>query len=77
MPLCLAYVDCVTPPGDEEKPVPKDEEHLDQRQFANAAKVYLEIGEAYRQSAQCPNAEYAALSFVRGDLCFDLSRYIS
>ena len=23
-----------------------------------------------------PNAEYSALSFVRGDLCFDLSQYI-
>lgn len=32
--------------------------------------------EAYLQSAQQPNAEYAALSFVRGDLCFDLTQYI-
>ncbi len=33
--------------------------------------------EAYLQSAQQPNAEYAALSFVRGDLCFDLTQYIA
>ncbi|HLO86328.1 MAG TPA: alpha/beta hydrolase [Nostocaceae cyanobacterium] len=49
---------------------------LEQRQFAQANRVYQEIVEAYLQSAQQPNAEYAALSFVRGDLCFDLSRYI-
>ncbi|MBE9207262.1 alpha/beta hydrolase [Nostoc sp. LEGE 06077] len=46
---------------------------LEQRQFAQASRVYQEIVEAYLQSAQQPNAEYAALSFVRGDLCFDLS----
>ncbi|MBD2594597.1 alpha/beta hydrolase [Nostoc spongiaeforme FACHB-130] len=46
---------------------------LEQRQFAQANRVYQEIVEAYLQSAQQPNAEYAALSFVRGDLCFDLS----
>lgn len=50
---------------------------LEQRQFADAARVYPEIVEAYLQSAQRPNAEYAALSFVRGDLCFDLSQYIT
>jgi pimeloyl-ACP methyl ester carboxylesterase len=33
--------------------------------------------EAYLQSAKQPNAEYAALSFVRGDLCFDLTQYIT
>lgn len=49
---------------------------LEQRQFAQANRVYEEIVEAYLQSAQQPNAEYAALSFVRGDLCFDLSLYI-
>jgi pimeloyl-ACP methyl ester carboxylesterase len=50
---------------------------LEQRQFADSAKVYPEIVEAYLQSAQQENAEYAALSFVRGDLCFDLSQYIT
>ncbi|MBW4464755.1 MAG: alpha/beta hydrolase [Pegethrix bostrychoides GSE-TBD4-15B] len=50
---------------------------LEQRQFAQADRVYPEIVEAYVQSAQQKNAEYAALSFVRGDLCFDLSQYIT
>jgi pimeloyl-ACP methyl ester carboxylesterase len=49
---------------------------LEQRQFANSDRVYPEIVNAYTQSAQQPNAEYAALSFVRGDLSFDLSQYI-
>jgi haloalkane dehalogenase len=49
---------------------------LEQRQFAQANRIYQEIVEAYLQSAQQPNAEYAALSFVRGDLCFDLSLFI-
>ncbi len=49
---------------------------LEQRQFANSNRVYEEIIEAYLESAKQPNAEYAALSFVRGDLCFDLSQYI-
>jgi len=50
---------------------------LEQRQFARPSRVYQEIVDAYLESAQQPNAEYAALSFVRGDLCFDLSLYIS
>jgi pimeloyl-ACP methyl ester carboxylesterase len=49
---------------------------LEQRQFADPARVYPELVDAYLQSAQQPNAEYSALSFVRGDLCFDLSCYI-
>lgn len=49
---------------------------LEQQQFAQSNRVYQEIVDAYLQSAQQPNAEYAALSFVRGDLCFDLSLYI-
>ncbi|MBW4685927.1 MAG: alpha/beta hydrolase [Komarekiella atlantica HA4396-MV6] len=49
---------------------------LEQRQFAQPNRIYEEIVEAYLQSSQQPNAEYAALSFVRGDLCFDLSLYI-
>lgn len=49
---------------------------LEQRQFAHSERIYPEIVEAYLQSAQRDNAEYAALSFVRGDLCFDLSQYI-
>lgn len=49
---------------------------LENRQFAKSNRVYEEIVEAYLASAQKPNAEYAALSFVRGDLCFDLSLFI-
>ncbi|MEA5579523.1 alpha/beta hydrolase [Anabaena sp. UHCC 0451] len=49
---------------------------LEQRQFAQSNRVYQEIVDAYLESAQQPNAEYSALSFVRGDLCFDLSLYI-
>lgn len=49
---------------------------LETRQFAKSNRIYEEIVEAYLASAQQPNAEYAALSFVRGDLCFDLSLYI-
>ncbi|MCF4968074.1 alpha/beta fold hydrolase [Nostoc sp. CMAA1605] len=49
---------------------------LEQRQFAQSSRVYEEIVQAYLTSAQQHNAEYAALSFVRGDLCFDLSLYI-
>ena len=50
---------------------------LEQRQFAEPGRIYDEIVQAYLQSALEPNAEYAALSFVRGDLCFDLSLYIT
>ncbi|MDQ2096853.1 MAG: alpha/beta hydrolase [Tychonema bourrellyi B0820] len=50
---------------------------LEQRQFADARRVYQEIVDAYLESALEPNAEYAALSFVRGDLSFDLSLYIT
>ncbi|HAG84926.1 MAG TPA: alpha/beta hydrolase [Cyanobacteria bacterium UBA12227] len=50
---------------------------LETRQFAHPNRIYEEIVDAYLASAQQPNAEYAALSFVRGDLCFDLSLYIT
>jgi pimeloyl-ACP methyl ester carboxylesterase len=50
---------------------------LEQRQFARPERISDEIVEAYLESATQPNAEYAALSFVRGDLCFDLSEYIT
>lgn len=51
--------------------------YLERRQFAVPERIYPEIVEAYLQSAQQNNGEYAALSFVRGDLCFDLSQYIN
>ena len=49
---------------------------LEQRQFAKKERISDELVEAYLQSAQQRNAEYAALSFVRGDLCFDLTKCI-
>ncbi|KOP26029.1 alpha/beta hydrolase [Hapalosiphon sp. MRB220] len=49
---------------------------LEQRQFARPNRIYEEIVQAYLESAKQSNAEYAALSFVRGDLSFDLSLYI-
>ena len=50
---------------------------LQTRQFARPERIYPEIVQAYLESASQPNAEYAALSFVRGDLCFDLAQYIT
>jgi len=49
---------------------------LENRQFARPERIYPEIINAYLKSAQQENAEYAALSFVRGDLSFDLSLYL-
>jgi pimeloyl-ACP methyl ester carboxylesterase len=49
---------------------------MEQRQFAHARRVCPEMVEAYLLSAQQTNAEYSALAFVRGDLCFDLADYI-
>ena len=44
--------------------------------FAKPERVSQEMVEAYLTSAQQPNAEYAALAFLRGDLYFDLALYI-
>lgn len=49
---------------------------LEQRQFARSNRVAQEMVDAYLASASQPNAEYSAISFVRGDLCFDLAEYI-
>jgi pimeloyl-ACP methyl ester carboxylesterase len=49
---------------------------LEKRQFARASRVSQEMVDAYLSSAQQPHAEYSAISFVRGDLCFDLAEYI-
>lgn len=49
---------------------------LNSRQFVKPERIYPEIVNAYLASAQQPHADYAALSFVRGDLCFDLARYM-
>lgn len=50
---------------------------LAQRQFADASKISDDIIAAYLQSAQRPNADVAALAFVRGDLSFDLAPYLA
>ncbi|MBA3920921.1 MAG: alpha/beta hydrolase [Nostocaceae cyanobacterium] len=44
--------------------------------FAKPERVSEEMVQAYLTSAQQPNAKYAALAFLRGDLYFDLSLYI-
>jgi len=49
---------------------------LEQFLFAKRDRVSEEMVAAYLASAQQPNAEYAALSFLRGDLYFDLPLYI-
>ena len=49
---------------------------LEHRQFARASRVTQEMVDAYLASAQQPNAEDSAISFVRGDLCFDLAAYM-
>jgi pimeloyl-ACP methyl ester carboxylesterase len=49
---------------------------LRDRQFARAHRISQEIVDAYLASAQLPNAEYTALSFVRGDLCFDIADFV-
>ena len=49
---------------------------LETRQFARASRITQEMVDAYLASAQQPNAEYSAISFVRGDLCFDLAAYM-
>ena len=46
---------------------------LAQRQFADSSKIADEIVAAYLASAQRPQADVAALAFVRGDLSFDLA----
>lgn len=49
---------------------------LTDRQFANPDLITEEMVAAYLASATQPNADYAALSFVRGDLCFDLAEWL-
>lgn len=52
------------------------QQFLAERQFADASLITPEIVAAYLASAKQPNADYAALSFVRGDLCFDLAEWM-
>lgn len=44
--------------------------------FANPDRVSEEMVQAYLESATQPNAQYAALAFLRGDLYFDLANYM-
>jgi len=44
--------------------------------FANRDRITPEMVNAYLESARQPNADYAALAFLRGDLYFDLSLYL-
>jgi len=46
---------------------------LENRQYAQRNRISNEVVDAYLASAQQPGAEYSALSFVRGDLCFDVA----
>ena len=49
---------------------------LQQFLFANPSRITDEMVNAYLTSALQPNAEYSALSTLRGALFFDLSRYM-
>lgn len=49
---------------------------MEQRQFAQPERITPEMVHTYTRVAQLDGAEIAALAFVRGDLCFDLSRYL-
>ncbi|MEO0986431.1 MAG: alpha/beta hydrolase [Cyanobacteria bacterium J06639_14] len=49
---------------------------LAERQFADTDRITSEMVAAYLSSATQPHAEYAALSFARGDLCFDLAEWM-
>lgn len=45
--------------------------------FAHPERITPEIVQAYTTCTQQPNAEYSALASLKGDICFDLSRYIT
>lgn len=44
--------------------------------FADAERITPEIVAGYLAGTQQPNAEYSALASLKGDICFDLSRYL-
>ncbi|MEO1093293.1 MAG: alpha/beta hydrolase [Cyanobacteria bacterium J06638_28] len=44
--------------------------------FAKPNRLTAETIEAYLTCTQQPNAEYSALASLRGEVCFDLTRYI-
>ncbi len=45
--------------------------------FAKADRITPETVAAYLASTQQPNAQYSALASLRGDICFDLARYMA
>jgi len=45
--------------------------------FADSARISPEIVQAYLTCIQQPRAEYAALASLKGDISFDLSRYMN
>lgn len=49
---------------------------LEQFLFADSRRLTEETIDAYLASALKPNAEYAALASLKGDLCFDLAQYM-
>jgi pimeloyl-ACP methyl ester carboxylesterase len=49
---------------------------LEQFLFGQRSRLSDEIVAAYLTSAMKPNAEYAALASLRGDICFDLATYL-
>ncbi|RZM75239.1 alpha/beta fold hydrolase [Leptolyngbya iicbica] len=44
--------------------------------FAHPDRITAEIVQAYTTCTQQPNAEYSALASLKGNVCFDLTRYI-
>lgn len=60
--------------GAENEPAVRN--FLERFLFAKPERVSKEMVAAYLESAQQPNAEYAALAFLRGDLYFDLALYM-
>ncbi|PSN18562.1 alpha/beta hydrolase [filamentous cyanobacterium CCP5] len=44
--------------------------------FADPQRISPEIIKGYLAGTQQPNAEYAALASLRGDICFDLARFL-
>lgn len=49
---------------------------LEQVLFARSDRLMPETVQAYLDSATQPNAEFAALASLRGDLCFDLALFM-
>jgi pimeloyl-ACP methyl ester carboxylesterase len=44
--------------------------------FAEPSRITPRIVQGYLAGTQQPNAEYSALASLKGDICFDLSRYL-